>query len=172
MRITLCPQVLTSEWLMDRCGGGGCAGSLGGGSFPVDCPNMDLTLCTGWEVTLGAAGLPCTTWSAVSRVVGRSISRWIWIPSPGPMCVMWLKLEGALIILDRRSGFLKGKTVNISSWECRGEHSCKVSTAELLAGVWCMKTLKQTIIALHCDRFYQLSARNLQAAFIQEIKEL
>ena len=143
MRITLCPQVLTSEWLMDRCGGGGCAGSLGGGSFPVDCPNMDLTLCTGWEGTLGAAGLPCTTWSAVSRVVGRSISRWIWIPSPGPMCVMWLKLEGALIILDRRSGFLKGKTVNISSWECRGEHSCKVSTAELLAGVWCMKTLRE-----------------------------
>ena len=103
---------LTSEWLIDRCGGGGCAGSLGGGSFPVDWPNIDLTLCTGWEVTMGA-GVPWLTWSAVSRVVGRSISRWIWMPSPGPMWVMWLKLEGALIILERRSGFLKRVEVEI-----------------------------------------------------------
>merc|ERR1719346_691191 len=88
---------------MDLCGGGGWAGSRGGGSFPVDWPNMDLTLWTGWELTSGA-GVLCGTWSAVSRVVGRSISRWIWIPSPGPMWVMWLKLEGALIILDLLSG--------------------------------------------------------------------
>ena len=67
---------------------------------------MDLTLWTGWELTSGA-GVLWGTWSAVSRVVGRSISRWIWIPSPGPMWVMWLKLEGALIILDLLSGLLK-----------------------------------------------------------------
>ena len=46
--------------------------------------------------------------SAVSRVVGRSIRRWIWMPSPGPMWEMWLKLEGADISLERRSGFLCG----------------------------------------------------------------
>jgi hypothetical protein len=38
--------------------------------------------------------------------VGRSISRWIWMPSPGPMWLIWLKFDGADIILDRRSGFL------------------------------------------------------------------
>ncbi len=44
--------------------------------------------------------------SAVSSVVGRSISRWIWMPSPGPMCEMWLKFEGAEMSFERRSGFL------------------------------------------------------------------
>ena len=40
---------LTSEWLIDRWGGGGCDGSLGGGSLPVLWPNIDLTLWTGWD---------------------------------------------------------------------------------------------------------------------------
>ena len=52
-------------------------------------------------------GVPPPDWSAVSNVVGRSIRRWIWMPSPGPMCDMWLKLDGAEIIFERRSGFLK-----------------------------------------------------------------
>ena len=54
------------------------------------------------------------TWSAVSSVVGRSISRCICIPSPGPMWLIWLKLEGADIILDRRSGFLQTGTVSMN----------------------------------------------------------
>lgn len=52
------------------------------------------------------------TWSAVSRVVGRSMSLWICIPSPGPMWLMWLKFEGALIILDLLSGFLMWPQIN------------------------------------------------------------
>lgn len=38
--------------------------------------------------------------SAVSRVVGKSSSRWFWMPSPGPMWLMWLKFVGADISLD------------------------------------------------------------------------
>ena len=45
--------MLTSEWLMERWGGGGWAGRRGGGSFPVLCPNIDLTLCTGCDPAIG-----------------------------------------------------------------------------------------------------------------------
>lgn len=46
-----------------------------------------------------------TLWfnSAVSIVVGKSRRRCFWIPSPGPMCDIWLKLVGAEINFDRRS---------------------------------------------------------------------
>ena len=37
---------------------------------------------------------------------GKSSSRCICIPSPGPIWLMWLKLDGAEIILERRSLFL------------------------------------------------------------------
>ena len=63
--------------------------------------------------------------SAVSRVVGRSISLWIWMPSPGPMWLMWLKLLGAEISFDRRSGFLghKKKSQFHENWPIY-EQSC------------------------------------------------
>lgn len=41
--------------------------------------------------------------SAVSIDVGRSISLCFWIPSPGPICEIWLKFVGAEIIFDLRS---------------------------------------------------------------------
>ena len=44
-------------------------------------------------------------WSDLSNW-GKSRSRCIWIPSPGPMWLMWLKLDGAEIIFERRSLFL------------------------------------------------------------------
>nr|CAD7255963.1 unnamed protein product [Timema shepardi] len=63
--LVMCPD-------MRLCSGGGCKGCLKGG-----CPILVeyITLCWG-----GKGG-----WSAVSRVVGRSIRRWICIPSPGPI---------------------------------------------------------------------------------------
>lgn len=53
--------------------------------------------------------------SAVSSVVGRSIRRWIWMPSPGPMWEMWLKLDGAEMSFERRSGLVLENAIdNIS----------------------------------------------------------
>lgn len=56
-----------------------------------------------------------TLWfnSAVSIVVGKSRRRCFWIPSPGPMCDIWLKLVGAEINFDRRS-VLNTHTQNIT----------------------------------------------------------
>lgn len=71
----------------------------------VGCGSMDFTL-GGWiPDAILPPGDDCC--SAVSRVVGKSMSLWIWMPSPGPMWEMWLKLDGAEIIFDLRSWFLK-----------------------------------------------------------------
>ena len=66
---------------------------------------------------------PCpSACSAVSSVVGRSMRRWIWMPSPGPMCEMWLKLDGAEISFERRSGLLQILRLDLDSlpvvWLC------------------------------------------------------
>ena len=55
------------------------------------------------------------------------------------------------VVEVRRSTYHLGPAVRISEREngkyfimrVPGRHSCKVSTAELLAGVWCMKTLRE-----------------------------
>lgn len=47
--------------------------------------------------------------SAFSNADGKSRSLCIWMPSPGPIWLMWLKFDGAEIIFDRRSLFLWGK---------------------------------------------------------------
>ena len=77
------------------------------------CEIIDLTRCCVFPGCWACKGLEINGFeieavvSAVSKVVGKSMSLWIWIPSPGPICEIWLKLEGAEIILERRSGFLK-----------------------------------------------------------------
>ena len=108
-------QKLTSLWLIDLWGCAGCAEGRREGSLPPGlCWIIDLTrtdpggglgcwACNGLEI------IGFDTVSAVSRVVGKSINLWIWMPSPGPICEIWLKFEGAEIILERRSGFLKKK---------------------------------------------------------------
>ena len=74
---------------------------------------MDLTLCCCDDACEAELSEDCdptaAACSAVSSVVGKSISRWIWMPSPGPMCEMWLKLEGADISFERRSGLLQSE---------------------------------------------------------------
>ena len=78
------------------------------------CEIIDLTRCCVLPGCWACKGLEIIGFppeeaelSAVSKVVGKSMSLWIWIPSPGPIWEIWLKLEGAEIILERRSGFLK-----------------------------------------------------------------
>ena len=115
-------QILTSLWLMDLWGW--CIEEADGsleGNFPelVEdaglCEIIDLTRCCVFPGCWACKGLEINGFeieavvSAVSKVVGKSMSLWIWIPSPGPICEIWLKLEGAEIILERRSGFLKIK---------------------------------------------------------------
>ena len=97
---------------MDLCGGPGCGGSLDPPGVNLLAPpnggvgNIALARC-GLVMAAAMAAVGGGVDSAVSRVVGKSISLWIWIPSPGPMCEMWLKLEGAEINLERRSWFLQ-----------------------------------------------------------------
>ena len=105
-------RFLTSLWLIDRCGW--CTAEAEGrreGNLPPGlCWIMDLTRVAdpgGPGADNGLEIIGFDTESAVSRVVGKSINLWIWIPSPGPMWEMWLKFDGAEIILERRSGFLK-----------------------------------------------------------------
>lgn len=65
----------------------------------------------------------CCAWSAVSIVVGKSSRRCFWMPSPGPMCEMWLKLVGAEISFERRSVLLRLKQ-DITCGKCK----CKRTT--------------------------------------------
>ena len=106
-------------WLTDLCGSLEAIGSGGlwppGGSIDFTLPAVCCDDACEAELSedcepaprLRVAGPPPSVCSAVSRVVGRSMSRWIWMPSPGPMCEMWLKLDGAEISLERRSGLLQ-----------------------------------------------------------------
>lgn len=48
----------------------------------------------------------------LSMEVGRSNRRWFCMPSPGPMCDIWLKLVGAEIILDLLSVLSKKEKKN------------------------------------------------------------
>ena len=104
---------------------GWCEGSLDGNLPPgLLCWNMDLTLvgtvapggC--WVAWRGLEIFGLETESAVSKVVGKSISLWIWIPSPGPMWLIWLKLEGAEIIFERRSAFLQSDLESLANDLC------------------------------------------------------
>lgn len=54
----------------------------------------------------------CGLKSALSNAEGKSRSRCIWIPSPGPIWLMWLKFDGAEIIFDRRSLLLFAREMN------------------------------------------------------------
>ena len=54
----------------------------------------------------------CGLKSALSKAEGKSRSRCIWIPSPGPIWLMWLKFDGAEIIFDRRSLLLFAREMN------------------------------------------------------------
>lgn len=106
------------------------------GSLPPGllCWIMDLTrtavppggccACKGLEI------MGLETESAVSRVVGKSINRWIWMPSPGPIWEMWLKLEGAEIILERRSGFLNKKQIRQNPYFCRAKNAKNVENTK------------------------------------------